>query len=157
ADGRVAVTISGKEAGLSPNQRRVAVDLLGKAGFEPDDVIMMDGVDGNPHYAPPLARHLDPDERSVCWHAEHKGIQAGKRSDSPAVRQWSASGKNPLGPEEPGHGGAACVHCQAAQADYGVVNETGLQPPKGQPPRVLLADGKPWGGRDDRVDTVLPD
>ena len=156
ADGRIAVTISGKEAGLNPNQRRVAVALLVKAGFEPDDVIMMDGVDDNPNYARPADRHLDPDERSVCWHAEHKGIQAGKRSDSPAVRQWSASGRNPSGPEEPGHGGAACPHCQAAQADYGVVNETGLQPPKGQPPRVLLADGKPWGGRDDRVDTVLP-
>jgi LysM repeat protein len=156
ADGRMAVTISGKEAGLSPNQRRVAVALLVKAGFEPDDVVMMDGVDGNPNYARPPDRLLDPEDRSVCWHAEHKGIQAGKRSGSPAVRQWSASGKNPLGPEEAGHGGAACTHCQAAQKDYGVVNETGLQPPKGQPPQVLLADGKPWGGRDDRVDTVLP-
>ena len=58
ADGRIAVTISGKEAGLNPNQRRVAVDLLVKAGFEPDDVIMMDGVDDNPNYARPADRRV---------------------------------------------------------------------------------------------------
>ena len=156
ADGRVAVTLSGKEAGLNPNQRRVAQMLLQDSGFAAADIIMMEGPDGNPHYQAPKDRHLDPETRDVSWHAEQKGIQAGKLFGSDAVRQWSSSGKNPRGTEEGGHGGAACTHCLDAQRDYRVVNETGLQPPKGEPSPYLLSDGRRWGGRDDRVDRVIP-
>ncbi|MFL6680626.1 MAG: hypothetical protein ACJ8IK_19970 [Burkholderiaceae bacterium] len=156
ADGRVVVTVSGKKANLNPNQRRVAQLLLRESGFESGDILMLEVTKGNKFGVGHKARHLDPDTRPVSWHAEQKGIQAGKLAGSDAVRQWSSSGKNPRGTEQGGHGGAACPVCQLAQADYRVVNETGLQPPEGEPATVLLSDGRAWGGRDDRVDREIP-
>jgi len=156
ADGRVAVTVSGKKSNLTPHQRRVAQLLLERFGFASDDVLMLEATKGNTFGVGHKARRLDPDTRPVSWHAEQKGIQAGKLAGSEAVRQWSSSGKNPRGTEQGGHGGAACPVCQRAQADYRVVNETGLQPPEGEPAPYLLSDGREWGGRDDRVDREIP-
>ena len=155
-DGRVVVTVSGKKANLNPNQRRVAQLLLRESGFASDDILMLEAFKGNPFGTGHQSRRLDPDTRPVSWHAEQKGIQAGKLAGSDAVRQWSSSGKNPRGTEQGGHGGAACTDCQRAQADYRVVNETGLQPPHGEPAPYQLSDGREWGGRDDRVDREIP-
>ena len=165
-DGRVVVTISGKYKGLSPRQRTLARVLLKRKGFNvEDDVIIMDDRE-HKYCRSKKQQQLQPYEYTsitgkveTCvpnepWHAEQKGIQAGKEFGSRAVRQWTSSGNEPWNTEMTGHGGAACSSCSPAQTHHNVYSETGVQPKHKSPP-YLLSDGK-WGGRRDRIDRVIP-
>jgi RHS repeat-associated protein len=162
-DGRIAVTTNANK--LSKAQRILAVRLLSEKGFEPGDMVFIDDPfipldDGQSIKNPYFIRALQGRTRTLgydktydppaCHHAEQKGIRAGEIAGSNAYRQWTSSGEDPRNPYFPGrHGGAACSSCASIQEQYGIINETGVQPSKGKSP----IDN--WKGRYDKADTPL--